>query len=84
MEAIIRKLDRVVRKHLEGETSGLEVLSDGRVAGHVISPKFDDVDYEERRSLLNRVLQQNLTVKERHKVGLLLTYTPMEWHITLS
>ncbi len=84
MDPLVEKLNKVVTTELDGETSGLEVFPGGRIAGHVISPRFDGLEFEDRRALLRQVLESNFSRDELPRLSLLLTYSPQEWHLTLS
>lgn len=82
MDPLEEKVVQVVRSRLAGDAD-LEKLPDGRFIGHVISPRFDDIDYEQRRNLLWSVLKADLAPQEYPQVSMLLTYTPEEWNVTL-
>jgi hypothetical protein len=88
VDTLADKLTRIIQSELEG-TVDLETLPNGHVCGHVVSPRFEDKDYQDRRllirdALLKHVQQGDLTDDEHGRVSTLLTYTPDEWNVVLS
>lgn len=77
------KLETIIQRDLQG-SADLELLPNGRVAGHVISPVFEGLDYEARSGRIRAVLKVNMTPQEQLEVSTLLTYTPDEWKVILS
>jgi hypothetical protein len=79
MEQMQAKIERLLSGALRDGRTDLETLPNGHVCGHVISPEFEGLTYEERRLRIRQILEKGLTQDEWPKVSLLLTYTPQEW-----
>jgi acid stress-induced BolA-like protein IbaG/YrbA len=73
-----------IENGLEQSMVELETFPTGSVSGHVVSPEFRGLDYEERRARIRAVLEQTLTPEELMKVSTLLTYTPEEWSVVIE
>ena len=83
------RLETILIKGLENAQTDLETLPDGHVCGHVVSPEFERLDFEERRKRIRALLDQaatdgNLHQSELLQVSTLLTYTPAEWSTATS
>lgn len=79
MEKVQAKIERLLSSVLRDGRTDLETLPNGHVCGHVISPEFEGLSYEERRLRIRQILERGLTKEELLNVSTLLTYTPQEW-----
>ncbi len=85
-------LQEKVKSILVGTLGGearLDTLPNGRICGHVISPKFLDLDYPDRRRLMRDALDEavrkaQIAPQEVELISMLLTYTPEEWDVDLT
>ena len=84
MEPLQQKLTEIIERRLDRGQADLERLPGGRIAGHVISPEFDDTDFLARRDKLNAILEEELSPDELREISILLNYTPEEWNIPLE
>jgi acid stress-induced BolA-like protein IbaG/YrbA len=77
-------LTDLIEEHLSDGQAELEILPNGKVAGHVISSDFDDLSYETRLRNLKQLVDEHLSDDELACVSTLLTFTPEEWRFTVQ
>ncbi|MCC7293728.1 MAG: hypothetical protein IT449_16850 [Phycisphaerales bacterium] len=88
MQTLQDRLAQIVRTRLKGEAD-LETLPNEHVCGHVISPLFMDLDYQDRRRIIRKALDEAieegiLVPSDQPLISTLLTYTPAEWSVVLT
>ncbi len=88
MVSLEERLRGILIEGLGGEAD-LETLPNGHVCGHVISPQFEGLDYENRRKKIRELLDAkqeagDLSKEDRLNVSTLLTYTPAEWSVATT
>jgi uncharacterized tellurite resistance protein B-like protein len=89
METLEPKLKRLIEAGIPETEAHLETLPGGHVCGDIVSTRFRDLDYEQRRNLIRAVWEQalargDLTPDEHLAISTLLTYTPEEWSVDLQ
>jgi hypothetical protein len=81
MEAI-EKIKKVLTAagFSQNDMQGLEVVGNGakKVAGFIVSEKFNNVSPSERQNILWDIFESKLTPEERQKVVAIVTLTPDE------
>jgi acid stress-induced BolA-like protein IbaG/YrbA len=78
MENIKEKVEDIINAEFGENAAELEVLESGRVAGFVVSVKFDDKSDKERQDMLWAALEEKLAPAELLNVSFLITLTPDE------
>ena len=74
-----KKVNDALTARLREGRADLETLPNGHVCGHVISPEFEGLSYQDRYRRINEILERELNQDELIQVSTLLTYTPKEW-----
>lgn len=73
MAKLHAKVIRVLRSALGDLDDWLEELPEGRVAGAIVSSRFDGMDFAARQRKLSRILKSALTPADLEKVGAIAT-----------
>ena len=73
------KIERIVAEHFRDSRTDLEVSFRGRVGGHIITPEFDEIDYDDRRHRVKALLREHLTPEEQLRISTLFFFTPYEY-----
>lgn len=83
MDSLAEKVTDIIQRRLRDGVADLETTEDGRLLGHIISASFEDMEFSDRRVMLSRIFDEELSQEERDRMQLFLTYTPEEWNVTL-
>ena len=78
-------IEGVLRAAFGNETECyLEVLSNGKVSGNIVSKAFAGKQDADRQRSIWDALNQSLGTNAPNQVGTLLAYTPDEWNVSLG
>jgi len=83
------ELESILGRGLKDGRTILEDLPNGHVGGYVITPEFDQLDFEARRKRIRTLLEKAVSEGKLDKsqllqVSTLLAYTPEEWSVATS
>lgn len=78
MENLKEIVDKIINAEFGENAAELEVLESGRVAGFVVSGKFDEKTDKERQDMIWDILEKELQPPELLNVSFLITLTPEE------
>jgi len=81
-----KRLMELIRERLDGGESELETLPNGHVCGHVVTRRFEGMDYAQRRAIIRAAIEAGKEAGELSNddvslISTLLTYTPDEWQL---
>lgn len=78
MENLKEIVDKIINAEFGENAAELEVLESGRVAGFVVSLKFNEKTDKERQDMIWDILEKELQPPELLNVSFLITLTPEE------
>ena len=78
METVMTRVQRALRKEFSSKGILLESAGKGMVGGWIISKSFDGLSGMERQQKVWKVLNRYLDERDKSRVAVLLTFTPVE------
>jgi len=78
MENLKEIVEKLINAEFGENAAELEVLESGRVAGFVVSRKFNEKTDKERQDMVWDILEKELQPPELLNVSFLITLTPEE------
>ena len=85
MAQLHKKVITLLRHRFVDVVDALEdVPSTGRITGVIVSPSFEDLDYEERQEQLWSALDAGLTAEEARQVGPIAVLIPAEANVKVT
>jgi hypothetical protein len=84
MEAIMTRVQKALQKEFSPRGITLESVDPGMVAGWIISKSFEGLTGMERTKKIWRLFDKYLDDKDRARIGIMLTLTPLEKKLQLD
>jgi len=78
METVITRVQKALQKEFSPREIRLQHIGRGKFSGWVISKSFDDLTDEERQQKVWKLIQANLTEKDRHRILGFFTFSALE------
>ena len=78
METIMTRVQKVLQKEFSSREIRLKPAGRGKLSGWIISKSFDELTDEQRYQKVWRLLEANLSEKDRHRILGFFVFTPLE------
>jgi len=78
MEAIMKRIQKALERRFSSKEISLEPVWGRMIAGWVISKSFDGLTGAERQRKVWSLFEKHLDEKDRARLGIFLTFTPLE------
>ncbi len=78
METIITRVQKALQKEFSPREIRLNPVGRGKLSGWIISKSFDELTDEERHQKVWKLINSNLTDKDRNRILGFFTFTPLE------
>jgi stress-induced morphogen len=78
METVITRVQKALRKEFSPREIRLNYVGQGKFSGWIISKSFDELTDEQRHQKVWKLLEANLSEKDRNRILGFFTFTPLE------
>ena len=78
METTMMRVQKALQKEFSHNGITLESVDPGMVAGWIISKSFEGLTGMERQKKIWKLFDKYLDDKDRDRIGIMLTFTPLE------
>jgi len=78
METIMTRVQKALQKEFAHNGITLKPVSGGMIAGWIISKSFEGLSGMERQQTIWKLFEAYLDEKDRARLGVFLTFTPLE------
>jgi stress-induced morphogen len=78
METLMTRVEKILRKEFSPREIRLKAADRGRLEGLIISKSFDKLTDKERQRKVWRLLETNLSAKDRNRILGFFTFTPLD------